>query len=436
MAPPSAKKRKLESSPIDGYSKSLNLLSPSSSSGASKTPTTTNPQIQSSTPAPQFLAFSDQLTENIEEEEDEEENGELFCICRKPDNHTWMIACDGVCEDWYHGKCVGIEQDDGKLIDKYICSKCEGDDKGNTTWKPMCRLDGCRNPARISETSSSKYCSEEHGKKFMLHWLSQLETTFVNHKHLVNKINAQNIDVSTVSRLLGGELTKGDLATLIKDTKGVEAFKRLGDVIYNSSASASLQRALDNFNLLPTTRQNCMQYMLDEIEQAQLQKITKRNEQLQQRKAGLESREIFLNVVKEKSKRLFGELDGTKGTCGYDSRLSWSEEELSVWHCSNQEEKLLGKSHNSISTFTKLDQTGSVKLNDNSSPEVCLKKRCERHKNWRIVQLQDIRFELLKVAEEIRKLVEKEDSLYNQARLRCAYEGNQQKEEYVEAVAD
>jgi COMPASS component SPP1 len=54
-------------------------------------------------------------------EESEEDSNELFCICRKPDNHTWMIGCDGGCEDWFHGKCVEIDPRDSDLIDKYIC---------------------------------------------------------------------------------------------------------------------------------------------------------------------------------------------------------------------------------------------------------------------------------------------------------------------------
>ncbi|KAJ5492826.1 hypothetical protein N7539_001572 [Penicillium diatomitis] len=56
-----------------------------------------------------------------DEDEDVEDENELFCICRRPDNHTWMIGCDGECEDWFHGKCVNIDPRDAELIDKYIC---------------------------------------------------------------------------------------------------------------------------------------------------------------------------------------------------------------------------------------------------------------------------------------------------------------------------
>lgn len=56
-----------------------------------------------------------------DEDDDFSDANEVFCICRKPDNHTWMIACDGVCEDWFHGKCVNIDSKDADLIDRYIC---------------------------------------------------------------------------------------------------------------------------------------------------------------------------------------------------------------------------------------------------------------------------------------------------------------------------
>jgi COMPASS component SPP1 len=47
---------------------------------------------------------------------------ELYCVCRKPDSGKWMIACDGACDDWYHGECVKVAEEDENLIDKYYCN--------------------------------------------------------------------------------------------------------------------------------------------------------------------------------------------------------------------------------------------------------------------------------------------------------------------------
>lgn len=50
-----------------------------------------------------------------------------WCICRKPHGNKFMICCDG-CEEWFHGKCVGITMEQGKVMEKrgreYVCDKC------------------------------------------------------------------------------------------------------------------------------------------------------------------------------------------------------------------------------------------------------------------------------------------------------------------------
>lgn len=55
------------------------------------------------------------------DESDSFDENAVFCICRRPDNHTWMIGCDADCDDWYHGRCVNIDPRDADLIDRYIC---------------------------------------------------------------------------------------------------------------------------------------------------------------------------------------------------------------------------------------------------------------------------------------------------------------------------
>lgn len=113
---PAAKKRKLNK-PTESIEKSSPLARPAtpSSNRASKTPTTKNRKRQSATPqrSPSFA--------NDDDDDDEEEEDGVFCICRGPDNHTWMIACDGPCEDWFHGRCINMTEKEGELIEKYYC---------------------------------------------------------------------------------------------------------------------------------------------------------------------------------------------------------------------------------------------------------------------------------------------------------------------------
>ncbi|OKL60339.1 hypothetical protein UA08_04116 [Talaromyces atroroseus] len=207
-----------------------------------------------------------------DDESDVENPDELFCICRKPDNHTWMIGCDGGCEDWFHGKCVNIKQEDEELIDRYICPNCKEGGKGQTSWKPMCRLKGCRKPARVSRQKISKYCSDDHGREFMRQMTKQLRLKAASSAPtpvVLDRVRGKSInrDSRSVdgdgesametndeddehdhrgSRLMpeelgsrGGVLTVSDLKAVIMGVSSSAEFRRLGDRLITPPPSIS-----------------------------------------------------------------------------------------------------------------------------------------------------------------------------------------------------
>jgi len=52
---------------------------------------------------------------------------QLYCICRKPyDPEIFMIACDS-CDEWYHGSCINLTEDQAVDIKSYICQNCRED---------------------------------------------------------------------------------------------------------------------------------------------------------------------------------------------------------------------------------------------------------------------------------------------------------------------
>ena len=116
---PAAKKRKLDIESTEGTPFSQRSGTPASGR-ASKTPAPRNRKQNSATPMRSSPAAptKDAATSL---DEDVDDDSEVFCICRKPDDHTWMIACDGGCDDWFHGRCVYVDQQDEGLIDKFIC---------------------------------------------------------------------------------------------------------------------------------------------------------------------------------------------------------------------------------------------------------------------------------------------------------------------------
>lgn len=49
---------------------------------------------------------------------------EIFCFCRKGDNGSFMIQCD-MCDEWYHGDCVGVSAELADNWTEYFCPTCQ-----------------------------------------------------------------------------------------------------------------------------------------------------------------------------------------------------------------------------------------------------------------------------------------------------------------------
>ncbi|XP_031210311.1 nucleosome-remodeling factor subunit BPTF isoform X7 [Mastomys coucha] len=66
---------------------------------------------------------------------------ELYCICRTPyDESQFYIGCDR-CQNWYHGRCVGILQSEADLIDEYVCPQCQSTEDAMTVLTPLTEKD-------------------------------------------------------------------------------------------------------------------------------------------------------------------------------------------------------------------------------------------------------------------------------------------------------
>ncbi|KAF2858277.1 hypothetical protein K470DRAFT_135601 [Piedraia hortae CBS 480.64] len=203
---------------------------------------------------------------------------EKYCICHRPDTGSFMIGCDGSCDDWFHGSCVGIAERDRHLIDRFICPNCEG----QTTWKRMCRLQSCRQATR----EGSKYCSDKCGYTFMQ------EMIF---KHGTNP-----------TPIPGGRLTPQELKALVDSVDNVDDWRALG-------------------KRLKKTNENTQPIHEDP-------EIKKKKDAARAKHALLKDRLVFLNLAREDAQKQAEEKGlRAKDYCGYDSRLQWGDDQFAKW---------------------------------------------------------------------------------------------------------
>lgn len=365
---------------------------------------------------------------------DVEDADALYCICRRPDNHTFMIACDGGCEDWFHGKCVNVKKEDEDLVDKYICPNCEQRLGTVTTWKPMCRRPGCRKPARLRKGAESKYCSQDCGLAFMKDYVSRTgrtETLPKPRRKLTNDDpHTSHRDSSPDLGPMGGSIRPHELKALAASAPDVSTFRHLGE-------SAILTPPESPETYTKETHQQITP-LYTPAEQTRIAAIETRKDILRQRRTLLKDRERLVVLVKERAARL-AETANVKNFCGLDPRVSWDDACFITWRDSDAGRAAFSRGSLDAEAEAAPDDSGTSNLKPRpqavSAPSstsivltggisqgdgaVCTKRNCDRHKSWRQLVLQDVRFEEADVGDEMRRIDGEERELRERGMMRA-----------------
>ncbi|KAI6897619.1 hypothetical protein D0867_14845 [Hortaea werneckii] len=442
---------------------------------SARKPSTLKATATGSSPAPSSIRSRSPAADGEEEEEDEEfdededveGSGEFYCICRKPDNGTFMIGCDGTCDDWYHGKCVGVEERDKNLIDAYYCPACTSKGEGLTTWKRICRRKGCRMPARIAgrgakggeKSGGSKYCSEECG---VLYFREMVSRTRGKEEQSRSRTSRRKGSVLSAQQKAfqeeeedvgakGGILAAGEIKALITSTKNVEDFRKLGEGVL--SPPATPDRKGDKSNTTTNAETNDMP-VFTETEATALETIHRQKDEARRRHGLLKDRMKFVTLVKQAAARTASERElKPKEYCGYDPRLEWTEAQFAQWRASGTGKQALeletldvadsttSKSddptnpavENGDVTMSNTDQPSSTENPDSTADQytdtsllpasatttICDRKKCARHLEWGKLAVDDLRFEMGDNSDRMRGLAKAEREVRERAALRA-----------------
>ncbi|KAG8534027.1 uncharacterized protein KY384_000870 [Bacidia gigantensis] len=337
-----AKKRKLDNS-TESVEGSPSRGTPGTNR-ASLTPAPKNKKQASDTPTRSSSIAAD------DDDYDGGSDNEVFCICRKPDDHGVMIGCDGPCEDWFHLKCVDMTEAKTKLIQKWYCPNCSASGH-DTLWRRMCRLPGCSEPARTDEKGKnlSKYCSDEHGEDFMRRLVEGKGSEPAPTIERATRRKSQHQQLTpdkgpeAYEDPRGGVLKPADLKAITDYTKDVTSFHALGEASVPSPPRTASPNLL-NGNSTPTlSKPDPPSHTHTKItytpsEQSTLSALAQKKSHLLSRREMLTDRDKFVALVSARHKTILAKLKETdkslKDICGYDSRLTWSDHEFDAWRTS------------------------------------------------------------------------------------------------------
>ncbi|KAL2198533.1 hypothetical protein P885DRAFT_59095 [Corynascus similis CBS 632.67] len=340
----------------------------------------------------------------------ESDNGP-YCLCRGPDDHRFMIACDR-CEDWFHGECIGMDKHTGEnLVQKYICPNCTEGGRYTTRYKKMCSLAGCANPARIYDSvRPSIFCSPEHCQT----WWEQLIATLPRTK----SASAAADDQLTQEEFMG--LLDASRPSPLQDDrdKGTDLPSRpwqLGTPPFSTPSNfwelpASSQALTPEEKTLLTTSATA-RYQLGE-------EIVLCKKMLQLIDLALKQREAAIAAGKGTAKDL----------CGYDSRLDTvgathqfalflqtpeGEAALSKFGTANGTTTTNGTNGLDTSSSTTSPTTASVPTLSSSTmpgsdpdfPYMCPKKKCKPHNGWSAILTKAVKHDMKELAAQAKEML-------------------------------
>ena len=306
----------------------------------------------------------------------------------------------------------------------------------------MCRLEGCGEPARDGSEGQvkSKYCSDAHGADFMRNLALGKCSAEQKDGPGSNKKRRRNNYTDTFGNTeeasdddhahLGGVLKPSELKALADRSKGLNAFRRLGDGVLSPPATASPER--EDVKMQDAEIEKPKPTYTPE-ETAQLASILDRKIRCRARRKLLDDRDKLLLLITARAKNVLAEMKEQDKTiniiCGYDSRLTWSEDEFNEWRASPEGQRalqtdgVLGAPAPKEKEDDKEASKDAEKEEEEIGGGVCKKKRCERHKAWLKLQQQDNLFEKDQARQEMRKLEAEEKALKDRAMIRCLEAG-------------
>ncbi|KAH8835781.1 hypothetical protein DL96DRAFT_1455440 [Flagelloscypha sp. PMI_526] len=314
--------------------------------------------------------------ESDEKDVDHASSDKLYCICQTPyDEDKVMIACDR-CDEWYHTNCVDMQDLGVELVDQFYCPPCITKNPNlslHTTYKKRC-LFGSSHPApetpeachKAARGAFSKYCSEDCGVRHMRTKVETWENDGGKRNSLWKSVRTAEKPEGIVVRV-----SPPGTSPRMRDERESDdlevAHHILGEIVQPTITQVERE-----------TRR------LEEV----LEHVVKLREDVTRGMAVLLWREQLLELARARAKRI--------GSCGWDQRLCFSDDEVA------------GFGEGVLESYEQLNHTQDGMDANATNQWWCLEDDCDRHDNWQNIRQRDINKEKEQKEAALAKLTTRE----------------------------
>lgn len=348
----------------------------------------------------------------------------VYCVCKQNKHGTKMIACEGGCENWFHVSCVKILCDNTDGVATFICDTCPG----KTTYKRLCRLEGCNRPHSTSESVGedgklrvvpSKYCSMEHRDEFLTRHVNRMEPRFTA------ELRSYFAQTSLGDFLTAGDQpTRAVLGAQHGGTDPPDGFAAIGpphnDVGMNSLDFRERDGCRKNIARISET-------MLHYQNRAKLVAMLGKYSDETTKKYAEENK-----IVESAPKRAKDSKSGKSAThtiCGYDPRIVVTDKWIDQY-MATPEGDAAWKS-GVIGEHTKPDI--HVDVDPEYYKGICVRTKCQRHGEWFALRKEECEKNLEWEADKLTVENKKLDAQIERVQLRLAIE--REREQYAQKRA-
>ncbi|KAG6166865.1 hypothetical protein E4U11_007810 [Claviceps purpurea] len=345
------------------------------------------------------------VTPEVDDEAASDDDGSdsgPYCLCRGPDDHRWMICCEG-CEDWFHGECIKLNKDIGEhLIEKFICPNCTTEELA-TIYKKTCALNACRKAARLTQSEASAFCSNEHAQTWWERMVSRLPKA-KSRKGLDDQLAQEEF-----MALLNSNLEAIDAAglwTLAKAPFSDTNAHATNGAKHGESALLGTRRDLPHTASVLTTLASPMTSdgplfkILSHEENEFLDHTAQARLQLNEETVLCHKMFTLIELAQQRRRAAIDAGHFAEDICGYDSRLDVvsARDVFSAFVHSPEGEEVFRQS-------MLADPLGE----DDAVRGMCDRKRCKAHSGWQKTLALGIKHHIREMADEIAAMEDEEN---------------------------